>query len=146
MALVAIVGCASHDRIVVRMAIEGEPLPLESPLPPPPPNSQWLVMDCQPSGPLVTSLFEPVAAYARTHLAERSPPGGVHVYLTIPGRPEPEDRDGVEVSVDPRARVGRLRVSSRFGGFSDGSTYCLHVLHEPGTTTIVIRQKSSWMQ
>ena len=144
MVLVALAGCASHERIVVRMAIEGEPLPLESPLPPPPPNGQWLVMNCQPSGPLVTSFFEPVIDYARAHLVERWP-GGVRTYLIIPGRPEPEDREGVEVSVDPRARVGGLRISGRHGGFFTGTTYCLHVVHERNTTTIVIRQRSSWM-
>ena len=105
---------------------------------------------CRVSGPPVRDFYEPVVAFARQNLIRRldghASADEARAYRMVPGVPEPAPRDGIEIAVEPRARVGRLRTMIKRGRWDAGDIYCLHVLRDGDVTTIVIKERSSWIK
>jgi hypothetical protein len=132
------------------MAIDGEELP-DGPEPPPlPPGHRRLELKCRVSGEPVSGYFEPVVEFARKNLVRRltddAQPEDARAFLVETGMKHRQPRDGIEITVDPRSVVGSLTTMIKRGGWDAGDVYCIHVLHSDGTTTIVVKERSTWIK
>ncbi len=105
---------------------------------------------CRADGTPIRGFYDPVVAFARQNLIgkldEHASADDARASLILPDVPEPAPRKGIEIVVDPRARVGRLRTSIKLGTWHAGYHYCLHVLRDGDVTTIVIEEQSSWIK
>jgi hypothetical protein len=68
------------------------------------------------------------------------------VHLAGPGHLPPLRRNGIDVIVDPRSRVGRLQLRDTAGHWDAGDNYCVHVVRTARTTTLVIEKQSRWIK
>lgn len=106
---------------------------------------------CEKSGDLVAAYYGPVVAFARDHFVSDGREK-VHAYLMPSGAPEPALADGENLVVEPRGTLGELRIIAIGPPFyAPGhrwaeSVYCLHVLHEGGTTTIALDGGRFWIE
>jgi hypothetical protein len=155
-ALVAVVGCTSSsskevsgpsnvaresEQVVVRLAARDEFPFTQSE------NSEWWpAKHCVLSGLPANAYYRPVVTFVREHLLGRDP-GPVHESLAGPNSPPPKLRDGTNIAIDPRGELGELRVVAVGPPFyAPGekwteTLYCLHVIHQRATTTIVLDEQ-----
>lgn len=139
---------ASPQRIVVRVAAEGEVLEVLPKRPPLPPGRRWNFMRCQVRGRPASEVIEPVVRFARHNLVRDLvyPELPVRLQVIGPGIKSPKLRRGIELTVDPRSVVGSLRLSIKRGQWDSGIYYCLHVLRDHDTTTVVVQKAFSWIK
>jgi hypothetical protein len=142
-AAVVLFSCAApRPLVIVRMATRGEVLPD----PAPPEFTDDFRAQCAVTGPPARDYVRPVLEFAKTYLLEGFETARpVREYWAMPGRPEPPDRNGVDIIVDPRATRGVLLTRIRRGSWFAGTGYCLHVQPGPEGTTIVIERSWEWI-
>jgi hypothetical protein len=124
------------------MAAPGETL--AEPASPQQSRDEPLLLNCALRGPPVKDYFDPVARFAREHLVrsdEIARRDDVRARLVMPGLPEPPERDGYDIIVDPRSEHGELRVRVTRGTWSAQSGYCLYVVRRPEGVTIVVQHR-----
>lgn len=95
--------------------------------------------------------YGPIVAFARERLVgERATE--VHEVLVFGTTERPRLGDGVNLIVDPRARVGELRVAwvgppfYEPGSLWAEARYCLHVVKVGARTTIAVEHLSSMIR
>jgi hypothetical protein len=135
-----------RSAVTVRLARDGE-FDDRPPVSPDDPfgGSRFLAA-CPVAGEFDSRLADPVAEFARAHLVarldkfKRDASTPVHVRIIQPGRKEPPNYLGVEITVQPRGQIGELEVASWWGDGGHSFHYCTHVIHENTRTVVVIKE------
>jgi hypothetical protein len=109
-------------------------------------HSNWFLAPCPVAGEFAPELVQPVIEFARTKLFNRldsfgvDPKAPIHVQIFQPGHSEPSHQRGYEISIQPRTRIGELRVANFWGDGNNTFEYCTHPLKEGNGTVIVVNE------
>jgi hypothetical protein len=121
--------------VVVRLADRQDEFPQ------PPLVDQEIIPGCRTRGSLAPELYQPLLTYVRAHLVRDR---DVHAQL-ISDDTDSKAPEGDSISIEPRSEVGELRIETRSGRFSSGSTFCIHVRHDGNRTLIILEPGIEWI-